>query len=131
MIFCLYPISRVLISNLALFVEHFDPKCANGPKSFSSLILTKIRIHPILNVVISNLTLVFENFESKSPNLEFWVKKYQLSNLNEICLHPIKKALISNLTLVFVTFWAQMRKIWHRHFGPKGFFFIYFIYPRN
>ena len=41
-------------------------------------------MYPILNVLISNLKLVFEKFKSQSRNWKFWVKKYQLSNLNKI-----------------------------------------------
>ena len=47
-----------------------------------------------------SISFRFSNFEPKSPNLGFWAKKYQLSNIPR-CLHPISKVVISNLTLLF------------------------------
>ena len=69
-IFCLYFISKVLISNLALFFENFEPKFGHfGSKGITFLILAKFLMNAISIVPISNLTLVFENFEPKSPNM--------------------------------------------------------------
>ena len=57
------------------------------PKQTSNL-LTRFYFYPILKVLISNLSLLFKNFEPKYPNSVFWVKKYQLSNINEISHLP-------------------------------------------
>ena len=57
--------------NVWLFLKALSPNAFGhfGPKSISSLILTKFRMYHISKVLISNLTLVFKNFEPKSPNL--------------------------------------------------------------
>ena len=82
--FCVYSISKILISNLTFVFERFQPKFPNlgimGQKVLifkywqnlayaKSLILTKFCLYPILKVLISSLKIVFEKFLPKFPNL--------------------------------------------------------------
>ena len=60
---------------------------AQMPKQRSNLLM-RFYLYPILKVLISNLSLLFKNFEPKYPNLVFWVKKNQLSSINEISHLP-------------------------------------------
>ena len=77
---------------------YFEPKSIN----FLILIFPNISqinlmflIYPISKILISNLKFVFKNFEMRV----FWVKKYQLSDLNEILPAPL--------------FWRCWFQIWH------------------
>ena len=82
--FCLYSISKILISNLTFVFESFQSKFPNlgimGQKVLifkywqnlayaKSLILTKFCLYPVLKVLISSLKIVFEKFLPKFPNL--------------------------------------------------------------
>ena len=69
-------------------------------------------------------------FQALSPNLGFWAKKYQLSDLQRnFCLHPIWKFMISNLALFFKNFEPKC----HGHFEPKSIKFLiltkFCLYP--
>ena len=61
--FCMCSISNVVISNLTLVFENFQPKSPNmgilGSKNIDFLIVTKFCLYPISKVLISNLTSGF------------------------------------------------------------------------
>ena len=108
--FCLYAISKVLISNLTLIFENLESKCRNlgilGQK-----VLTFESEQNFEGTLLWMCWIQIWHCFSKilSPNAQvwaFWVKKYQLFNLDEIflVLYAISKVLISNLTFVFCDF---------------------------
>ena len=65
----------------------------------------------------------FSKMLSPNPQIwAFWIKKYQLSNLNEILPVPYSEGANFKSSIGFWKFWAQMPKFWH--FVPKSINFL-------
>ena len=68
----MYPISKVLISNLKFFFQILSPNAQFGhfgSKSINFLILTKFPLYLVSKVLISNRTFAFKDFELKYLSL--------------------------------------------------------------
>ena len=90
--FCLYTISKVLISNLTLVFKNVEPKYPNldilGEKVVISN-LNKISHEPFFEGADFKSDIAFLQILSPYPQVwAFRAKKFQLSNLNEILSVP-------------------------------------------
>ena len=102
--FCLYPISKVLISKCYICCQEFLAQIPNfenfGPKCINFLILAKFCLYPISKVLISKCYICCQEFLAQIPNFEnFGPKCINFLILAKFCLYAISKELISNLIL--------------------------------
>ena len=103
--FCLYPILKVLISNLALVLENFKPKCSNLEILGQNYLLfnfSKISYVLYFECADFKSDICFRKFQVQILKFEYFgPKSINFQILTRFCLYAISKVLLSNMTFAF------------------------------
>ena len=121
----MYPITKVLVPNLAFAFQNFEPKYPN----LGILGQTKFLYCKGGNF---KSDICFQKFWTKIPKGgDFEPKSINLLFLMKFCLYPCYKGADFKSDIRFQKFWAQTPKFWH--FESKGINFLtltnFCLYP--